>query len=207
MSKSWEAGVQDTIKQWVLNAELTVSGESGGWKAPSFHGARRICCCPHPHCSSWPAWAGAVPSAEPVPATSGAPWGRPRPSGCAGGRGGARRPRARPAERGGSRWRAGGSEAAGARPPWPEHQLPSLPSSPAPDAYQTCALAGAPAEPASPPCLTGLWGLSCLGSQGQCSAASSGAWPEPSSPFCAWGSSPYGTTRACPHRVCGRPPG
>lgn len=30
MSKSWEAGEQDTIKQWVLNAELTVSGESGG---------------------------------------------------------------------------------------------------------------------------------------------------------------------------------
>lgn len=112
-----------------------------------------------------------------------------------------------PAERGGSRWRAGGGEAAGARPPWPEHQLPSLPSSPAPDAYQTCALARAPAEPASPPCPAGLRGLSCLGSQGQCSAASSGAWPEPSSPFCAWGSSPYGTTRACTHGACGRPPG
>ena len=139
----WRAGAPKITG--VEGAQPTVSGEWGGWDGPSLPRGVEGLLSPPPPLEQL-AGPGAVPSAVPVsfPAASGTPQGRPRPSGCAGGRGGAW-----PERRGGSAAGAGGVAAGGgaamAPRPGPEHQPPPRPSSPAPGAHQTLAFAGAPA--------------------------------------------------------------
>lgn len=132
LSKSWEAGEQGTTTQWVLN-ELSGrslgSGQAGGPSLPAWHGGFVV--APTPTAAA--GRNGAVPSAASLAATSGAPMGRPRPLGCAGGRGGARSPRAGGLRWGGwpeqvEGWRSRGRGAAVARPLGPELQRPALPS-------------------------------------------------------------------------------
>lgn len=156
-----------------------------------------------------PAAAGrarAVPSADAsFSATSGLPWAGPAP-GLRGRRGRDQAPRSR---RLGGRGAGGGwqrpgchGSASGRRAPGPTSPLLACP----PCLPDLCLCRGSRLTSLSSSSARDL-GAEPSGVLGQCSAGPSGAWREPSSPFCAWGSCPYGTIPACPRRGCGRPPG